>query len=84
MTVIKEYVSKDTSNRTRIFVEVQCELCNNTFIRQKRQLKVHACSAACRNALAGNTVELECSNCGVPFFRAKSKLSNSKSGHYFL
>lgn len=83
MTIIKEYVSKDTSNRTRIFVEVQCDLCNNEFTRQKRQLKIHACSAACRNALVGNTVELECSNCGVPFYRAKSKLVNSRSGKYF-
>lgn len=81
--IIKEFVSKDTSNRTRMFLELQCEVCKTIFSRQKRLVNTHTCSAKCRNAFTGITVELQCDNCGVPFFRAKSKLDNSKSGKYF-
>lgn len=83
MTIIKEYVSVDTSNKNRIFTEVRCDVCSAIFTRQKRLLKLHTCSIRCNNVLKGSTVEVQCSNCGVPTFKAKTKLSGSKSGKYF-
>lgn len=81
--IIREFVSVDTCNKNRIFTEVRCEVCSVIFTRQKRLLKLHTCSIKCNNVLKGSTVEVECSNCGVPVFKAKSKLTNSKSGKYF-
>lgn len=85
MTIIKEYVGKDTCNRNRTFVDVKCQICTNIFTRQKRQLNTeyHCCSAMCLNIAKGNSIELHCDHCGDLFIRAKSKLELSKSGKYF-
>lgn len=80
---IKEFVSKDTGGKNRIFVEVECDVCTSIFVRQKRQLKQHVCSRMCGSILKGSAVELDCAHCGSTFVRALSKLNNSKSGKYF-
>lgn len=85
MTIVKEYTSKDTCGKNRVFVDVECQTCTSIFTRQKRQLheQYHCCSSMCLNIAKGNTVELICDHCSTPFVRAKSKLELSKSGKYF-
>lgn len=81
--IIREYVSKDTCGKNRVFAEVRCDVCTSIFSRQKRQLKEHVCSRSCGNLLNGSSIELRCDHCGDLFIRSKSKLSLSKSGKYF-
>lgn len=81
--IIKEFTSTDSSGKNRVFVEVKCEVCCSIFTRQKRKLNLHSCSIKCNNVLKGTSIEVICDNCGVPTFKAKSKLENSRSGKYF-
>lgn len=81
--ILKEYNTLDTSGRTRIFVDVECEVCKTVFTRQKRQLKAHTCSLRCVKLLKGERVVVQCAHCGKDVEKQASKLNNSRSGLYF-
>lgn len=81
---MKEYMEKDTEGKNRLFVELNCIICNKKYQRQKRQLtEPYVCSPLCRSIHKGTRVELTCSHCEETFTRAKSKLKSSRSGEYF-
>lgn len=81
--IIKEFTSKDTCGKNRLFVEVECDVCLTIFTRQKRLLKDHTCTSQCNSLMHGNSVELICDHCNSIFIRSNSKLLGSKSGKYF-
>lgn len=81
--IIKEYNDKDTENRTRVFVDISCEICSVVFKRQKRLLKTHTCSAKCRSLLQGTQIKTECAHCGKDVYRSKSKIEATQSGLSF-
>lgn len=81
--ILKEYNAQDTCGRTRVFVDVECEVCNTIFTRQKRQLKAHTCSLRCGKLLKGERVIIQCAHCGKDVEKAKSRLENSRSGMHF-
>lgn len=82
--ILQEYTAKDTNNRSRVYVEVECDHCKGTYVRQKRQLNnLHGCSAKCLSHLKGTRTVVICSHCGIKHDKKKSSLGNSKSGLYF-
>lgn len=71
--IINEYIAKDTENKDRLFINVDCDICHSIFQRQKRFIKTHTCSERCRNVLQGNTIVTTCGHCNKIFDIAKSK-----------
>lgn len=84
MSIVKEYLKKDTCNRDRLYVDVVCSVCTNIFSRQKRLLKPSmTCSIGCNNVLKGTSVQLKCAHCSKEFFRSLSKSVAPKFGLSF-
>lgn len=82
--IIKEFVSKDTENRNRVFAECSCSVCGSVYTKQKRFINEwDTCSAACTRIAKGDTLICTCSHCGGSFTKAKSKVLASKSGKVF-
>ena len=81
--IIREYKDLDTGNRTRIFVDVECEVCGTVFKRQKRQVKAHTCSARCVKLLKGERVIVQCAHCGKEVEKPASRVEKSKHGFLF-
>ncbi len=83
--IIKEYVSKDTQGKNRVYVDIECQVCTTIFSKQKRQIKsnYYTCSRQCLSLAKGSAVELACDHCGGAVIKPTSKLSGSKSGKYF-
>jgi hypothetical protein len=81
--IIKEYQDLDTCNRTRVFVDVECEVCGTIFKRQKRFLKAHTCSARCVKLAKGERIIVQCAHCGKDIEKPQSRLDKSRSGLLF-
>lgn len=81
--IIKEFVARDTCNKNRVFVEVECECCDTIFTKQKRQLTDYACSSLCRSILKGKRVLVKCAHCGADVYKAISRVNSSRNGIFF-
>jgi predicted RNA-binding Zn-ribbon protein involved in translation (DUF1610 family) len=86
---IKEEIGLDSEGRNRLFNFYSCDCCGVEYKKQAR-LSVgskyeHYCSVSCGNKDNINNTHIEfcCANCGIVFFRTKSKLKNSKHNIYF-
>jgi hypothetical protein len=81
--IIKEYKDLDTCGKTRLYVEVECDVCQAIFKRQKRQLNKHICSNKCASIVRGSTIIVNCAHCNKEIHKAKSDINGSKSGLLF-
>lgn len=81
--IIREYKDKDTSNRTRVYVDVECQVCKSIFKRQKRQLKEHCCSSKCLSVVKGTGSLVNCAYCSIEFQISNRRKYESKSGLFF-
>lgn len=68
-------------------IEVECETCGRSFLTlAKYRSRGHGrfCSTSCSSSRRRpKEPNVECSFCGERFYKAPSKLANSKSGLYF-
>lgn len=82
--IIEEFLALDTAGRARLFVRGYCTVCDAVYTKQKALLNNYGtCSLQCTNIARGVTLLCSCDHCGNSFFRAKSKITKSKSGKLF-
>lgn len=73
--------------KTRDLLELECELCNETFFRIKKIIKeafvkrngrsVNFCCQACSGEARTNKIQLKCNNCGKELERTPSNISKT-------
>lgn len=73
---IMEYGVKRTAEK------INCDYCNNEFIRRIGR-KTRFCSHKCSTKALQNKVEIICSNCGCKSFKKPSQIKRAKHGYYF-
>ena len=80
-----KYIIESKTGRKREAKEVICSHCNTKFLNSLvsiNKTKNHYCTLSCyHNSVKGATVR--CAYCNKEVYKQKSKLKNSKSGHYF-
>lgn len=83
--LLRESKGKDSQNKTRDFLEIECDNCKEVYTRAKRHYNsaFHGCSPKCLNILKGITIKTTCSECGQEILRKSSQVSRSKSGLFF-
>lgn len=83
-TIIREFKAKDSTGRTRIFIEYNCDFCKKEHSKLKFLIGEHNfCSQACSAKAKQKNVEVTCAFCHKQFLKRFSSLRNSKSNLYF-
>lgn len=87
--IIREFIKADSSGKTRLHVEFECDFCKKIYVKTKNHLGKgkNFCSKVCsgkfRKASAPRQQELECAMCHIKFPVTQSRLRQTKSGLRF-
>lgn len=83
MKIIEEIKLPDSEGKLRIYCDIQCDICNKIFRRQKRFIKHNFCSMKCKYQSEGVRKVLKCAVCNSVFTRSNSKMQNAKNNIHF-
>lgn len=72
----------DITGKKRTGIIIKCERCGISKATRRDQ-PARYCSKYCRYEVRKSQVELTCAQCDIEFTRAKSKISDSRSGLHF-